>query len=50
MRYYVNKKDLNDTLNKITADQIKKKTFYNVSVKEYKGSKYPADTVVVKIG
>ena len=50
MRYYVDKSEVNKVLEKVTKDQMKRNVFCNVSVKEYKGKNYPADTVVVKVG
>ena len=47
MRYYVNKKDVQDTVDKLNKRQCKRGVFYNIAVKEYKGKKYPADTMVV---
>ena len=47
MRYYVNKKDVKDTVDKLNRRQCEKGVFWNIAVKEYKGKKYPADTMVV---
>lgn len=49
-RLYVNEKEVNDILTKITKDQIKRNLFVNVSVKEYRGKKYPENTKVIVIG
>lgn len=49
-RLYVNEKDVNRVLDKISKDQTRKNLFVNVSVKDYKGKKLPKDTKVVVIG
>lgn len=50
-RYYINKKDIDKTLQKITEAQTKSRVFVNVSVKPYHGKKYDREnTVVITIG
>ena len=50
MRLYVKGSEVNKVLEKVTRDQMKRNVFCNVSVKEYKGKKFQAETVVVKVG
>lgn len=50
MTIYSSERDLKENLERITRRQQKQNTFVNVSVKDYRGSKYPAGTKVIKIG
>lgn len=43
-RFTVSKKDLPAALDEISKRQTKSKTFYNVSVKPYKGQKHPNES------
>lgn len=47
---YCQPEKLQDCLNLISAAQRVANTFYNVTVKDYKGKKYQKDTKVICIG
>lgn len=50
-RYYIDKSQTENFIQKITKKQIKENWFCNVSVKPYKGKKYdPENTVVICVG
>lgn len=47
----IDKKDLDKTLAAISKAQTEQRTFYNVTVKPYRGNKYDkANTVTVIVG
>lgn len=50
MTIYTSPENIKQTLAQISRQQAANKTFYNVSVKPYTGSKYPDNTVSIKIG
>lgn len=50
MTIYTSPEKLKEILAQISAQQTANRTFYNVSVKPYTGSKYPDNTLTVKIG
>lgn len=50
MTIYISPEKLRQTLTEITRKQMEKNVFVNVTVKPYRGKKYPAGTLSVKIG
>lgn len=49
-RYYIPENELKMFLVKLSVKQEKANSFENVTVKDYKGKKYPKETEVVIVG
>ncbi len=50
-RYYVNKAEAENLIDRINQQQHKQNRFINISVKPYHGKKYdPTNTVVIVVG
>lgn len=50
MTIYTSQDKVKQILAQIIAQQTRNNLFVNVTVKSYKGKKYPAGTVAIKIG
>lgn len=48
--YYVNKSDLANVIQSITAKQQRQNLFVNIQVMPYAGKKYEKECVTVKVG